>query len=195
MYAKLLFITILITPIYSSGGYDIGTANGKGVFKLDLTWNPFDLIDFGQNYFVLSYGITNKFDIHGYFSSNKDNYRTYYLGLFYQFYKNEKLDLATSFGIRRNLNSNKSQLFAPQLLYTYRLNSKFSLGGSFVNIIDKNKKYNDVSLDLGLYYKLNYESKYVENISIGISAFHPITWTPSTGDYFVPTYSVDISFK
>ena len=78
---------------------------------------------------------------------------------------------------------------------TYRLNSKFSLGGSFVNIIDQNKKYDEVSLDFGLYYKLNYESKYVENISIGISAFHPISWSPSTGDYFVPTYSVDISFK
>ena len=59
MYAKLLFITILITPIYSSGGYDIGTSNGKGVLKLDLTWNPFDLIDFGRfsiDFAVLSNG-------------------------------------------------------------------------------------------------------------------------------------------
>ena len=117
---KIIIIVLLLSSprVWCSGGFDNGTATGKGIFQLDLTWNPFKITDFGQSYAVVSYGITNKFDIHGYISQHTDNYKTWYGGFFYQFLKTKKIDLATSIGIRRRFDKGWTHLFYPQLLYT-----------------------------------------------------------------------------
>ena len=194
MLKKLIYIFLFISLLFGSGGYDNGTATGKGRFKFDLTWNPFNKINFGQSYVVGSYGITDKFDFHGYISTNKNNYSTYYLGLFYQFYNNNNIHLATAFGIRKKINGKLNDVFLPQLLYTIPLSKKIDLGGSIVNVYNLNDSLNKgTAIDIGLYYKFNYETKYIQNISLGISAFHPVTW--SSKRFFVPTYSVDLHFK
>ena len=74
-YSKLLkfFLYLLVsfyfhtTILNASGGYDNGTATGKGKLGLDLTWNPFNYFPQGQSYIVLSYGFTDKFDFHSYY--------------------------------------------------------------------------------------------------------------------------------
>ena len=75
--------------LIASGAYDNGTATGKGKLSLDLTWNPFDYFPEGQSYIVLGYGISNKFDIHGYYSDPANGPGNYYIGLFYQFFNND----------------------------------------------------------------------------------------------------------
>jgi hypothetical protein len=199
-------ILLLLLPIclIASGGYDNGTATGKGQFQIDLTWNPFDRIDFGQTYMVMSYGLSHRFDIHGYISHHTGGYQTWYGGVFYQFIKTQRVDLATAVGIRRRFNKNWTHLFAPQLLYTIHLNDRLNLGGSVVNIMkslsdkstrDKDKKLSKlgVAVDVGVYYRLKYKSQKIESVSIGIGGFHPATWKPDT--YFLPTYSIDIKFR
>ena len=97
----IIIIAFLLMPccIWGSGGYDNGTATGKGKFQLDLTWNPFDNIKWGQTYAVMSYGITNRLDVHGYISHHVENYQTWYGGIFYQFIDTKRLDIATAIGI------------------------------------------------------------------------------------------------
>ena len=193
---KLLFLFILLAPLSAneSGAYDNGTAAGKGKLNLDFTLNPLNIISYGQSYAVVSYGLTDKFDIHGYFSKHTGNYSTWYAGLFYQFFKRKKVDLATAIGIRKRFNKKWNHYFLPQLLYTYRINEKFFWGGSIVNVIQE-KQINDskVALDIGLFYNFKYQSKRIENISFGFSAFHPATWKPKT--YFLPTYSINIKIR
>jgi hypothetical protein len=192
-------ILLLLLPICltASGGYDNGTATGKGQFQIDLTWNPFDWIDFGQTYIVMSYGLTHRLDVHGYFSHHTGGYQTWYGGIFYQFLKTKKLDLATAVGIRRRFDQNWTHIFAPQLLYTLRGSDRISVGGSWVKI--KGEKIKDkpenigTAVDVGVFYKLKYESNRIESVSIGVGGFHPATWKPET--YFIPTYSVDIKFR
>ena len=64
-----LFIGVFVIFYYStsiviaSGGYDNGTATGKGKLGLDLTWNPFNYFPDGQSYIVASYGFSEKFDM------------------------------------------------------------------------------------------------------------------------------------
>ena len=96
-----LFVIFHFSPsiVIASGGYDNGTATGKGRLGLDLTWNPFNYFPEGQSYIVASYGFSEKFDIHGYYSIPASGSDNYYLGLFYQFHKNKYLDLATAIGI------------------------------------------------------------------------------------------------
>ncbi|SVD66626.1 uncharacterized protein METZ01_LOCUS419480, partial [marine metagenome] len=75
-YRRLFYLIIIAivcshwsaTILSASGGYDNGTATGKGKVGLDLTWNPFNYFPEGQSYIVLSYGFTDKFDFHSYFS-------------------------------------------------------------------------------------------------------------------------------
>jgi len=189
-------IFLLFLPIFliASGGYDNGTATGKGQFQLDLTWNPFDQLDFGQSYVVMSYGLTHRLDIHGYISHHTEGYETWYGGIFYQFLKTKKIDLATAVGIRRKFNEKLIHVFAPQLLYTIRLNDNLYLGGSFVIVNNQNPEDRfGIAVDVGAFYRLKYETKRIESISIGISGFHPATWKPDT--YFLPTYSINIKFK
>ena len=199
-------IILLLLPIclIASGGYDNGTATGKGQFQIDLTWNPFNQIHFGQTYIVMSYGLSHRLDIHGYISHHTGGYQTWYGGFFYQFLKTQKLDLATAVGVRRRFDENWTHIFAPQLLYTIHLNDRLNLGGSVVNIMeslsDKSRRDRDkrlsklgVAVDVGVFYRLKYKSQKIESVSIGIGGFHPATWKPDT--YFLPTYSIDIKFR
>ena len=189
---SLYFLSIIFAA--ESGGFDNGTSTGKGKFQLDLTWNPFDKYEFGQSYAVISYGINDNFDIHGYISEHPENYNTYYIGLFYQFYRSEKLDLSTAIGIRKKTDEKWNHMFFPQLLYTRIINKKFYIGGSFVNIYDYDSKFDyGLALDVALFYRLNIKSSFINNISIGLGGFHPTTWEPKT--FFLPTYSIDIKFK
>ena len=89
---KLISLSLFCSILFASGGFDNGTATGRGRFKFDLTWNPFDKIDFGQTYCVFSYGITDRFDFHGYFSRHPGPFYTWYAGGFFQFHKSKKID-------------------------------------------------------------------------------------------------------
>ena len=204
MTSKLISSILFFTVIFGSGGFDNGTATGKGKFQIDLTWNPFDRIDFGQTYIVMSYGLTHRFDIHGYISHHTGGYQSWYGGVFYQFLNTKNIDLATAVGVRRRFDENWTHIFAPQLLYTIHLNDRLNLGGSVVNIMeslsdkstrDRDKRLNKLGMavDVGLFYRLKYKSQKIESVSIGIGGFHPATWKPNT--YFLPTYSIDIKFR
>ena len=85
-HGKLICLLLFFSVLFGSGGFDNGTATGRGKLQLDLTWNPFDKIEFGQTYVIGSYGITDRFDFHGYISRHPEHYYTWYGGLFYQFY-------------------------------------------------------------------------------------------------------------
>ena len=183
--------------LWASGGYDHGTATGKGKLELDLTWNPQDRIKHGQTYAVISYGITDRLDLHGYVAHHQGGFETWYTGIFYQFLDRKSLDLATAVGIRRRFDKNWTHLFFPQLLYTIYASENIYLGGSLVNLMDdmvwKNGKSMGVTIDFALFFKIQYQSKLVESIAVGFGGFHPVTYKPDS--YFLPTYSIDIKFK
>ena len=183
----------------ASGGYDNGTATGKGKVGLDLTWNPLDYFPKGQSYIILSYGFTNKFDIHGYYSIPASGSDNYYLGFFYQFFGNKYLDLATAIGIRQYRPKSDRHLFAPQLLYTLYPFGNLRIGGSLVALRDIDKKYTLIgtTVDLALIIPiLNSDLKIdgIYSIDFCIGVFRPVLWKPERG-YWHPTYSIDFTFK
>jgi len=197
-----LFIGIFVIFYYStsiviaSGGYDNGTANGKGKLGLDLTWNPFNYFPEGQSYIVASYGFSEKFDIHGYYSIPVSGSDNYYLGLFYQFYKNKYMDLATAVGVRQYRPKSHRHLFAPQLLYTLYVFNGLRFGGSLVAIrdIDKNNELIRTTVDIALIiplFKSRSVNSKVNSIDFCIGAFKPVLWAPFKGGWH-PTYSFDI---
>ena len=194
-HGKLICLLLFFSVLFGSGGFDNGTATGRGKFQFDLTWNPFDKIESGQTYGVVSYGITNRFDLHAYISRHNGPFYTWYGGLFYQFYKSNKIDLSTAVGIRKRFDETWTHIFAPQLLYTIHLNDKLYLGGSFVKVKkQKLKKPYGVAVDVSLSYRLKYQSKKIESISISVGGFHPTT-QKKPDQYFLPTYSIDIKLK
>ena len=93
---------------------------------------------YGQNYAVLSYGLGHKLDIVSYYSSHKNGTQSQYLGLLYQFFESQKLDLATAVGLRHQ-NDGKWDIFAPQILYNFKLSKDYSFGGSLVSVIELDK--------------------------------------------------------
>ena len=191
---KLISFLLLFTLIFGSGGFDTGTSTGKGKFKIDLTWNPFNKIVFGQTYAVMSYGLSDRFDIHGYLSKHHDPFYTYYAGIFYQFYNSDKLDLATAIGARKRSDKTWTHFFTPQILYTINIAQNIFIGGSFVDVRDSNKKSKiGMAIDLSLFYNIGIETKHIESVSIGMGGFHPAE--KSNGAFFLPTYSIDIKFK
>jgi len=194
MLRGIILQIILVSSIFGSGGFDNGTATGKGKFQLDLTWNPFNKFKNGQSYGVFSYGFTDNIDIHGYISKHPEHYITYYSGIFYQFYKSKNADLATAIGIRRRLDANWTDVFLPQLLYTFHINQRIKIGGSIVNVISQDSKIsNRFSTDISISYKTKFESATIESISVGVGGFRPATWNPN--QLLLPTYSIDIKFK
>ena len=189
---KYLFIFLPVL-LLSSSAYDKGTSAGKGKWDISLTWNPFQYFDQGQSYVVLGYGITDKIDIHGYYSNTHRGKNNFYLGVLYQFVDLPRLDLSTAFGLRRYINDPKAHLFAPQLLFTINLNSKISIGGSFVDIRDTSFNSRDgTATDIFLMIDLYENDNYKINLSGG--AFNPVLWKPRNGDWY-PTYSLDIKIK
>ena len=194
-HQKLICLLLFYSVLFGSGGFDNGTATGKGKFQLDLTWNPFDNIKYGQTYGILSYGITDNFDFHGYFSRHSEPYYTWYFGLFYQFFKSDKIHLATATGIRKRVDKEWTHIFSPQLLFTTIITDKLTLGGSIVNVYDYDSKNNiGVAVDLALGYKINVKSKKIDSITINIGGFHPVTHD-ELKTYFLPTYSIDFRFN
>ena len=191
---KLICLLLFFSVLFGSGGFDNGTAVGRGKFQFDLTWNPFDRIQFGQTYGVVSYGITDQFNLHGYISRHPGPYFSWYGGLFYQFYKSDKIDLATAVGIRKKIDETWTHIFSPQLLYTVKIIESISIGGSIVNVYNYNSKENyGLTFDIALAYNIPIQSEKIESISINFGGFHPATWTPDT--FFLPTYSIDFKFK
>ena len=197
---KFLFIfSLAVVPLYPSGGYDHGTSTGKGLLELDFTWNPFNMLEQGQSYVVLGYGLTNRFDIHGYYSIHTEGFHTYYAGLFYQFLRSEKIDLATAAGTRINGANKNSDLFFPQFLYTIKLKNGYSVGGSFVNIMGNvNQTVGSMlTLDVAFFIPL---SRYlslpdtIKDLKLGVGLFNPVTNSEVGPGQFIPTYSIDIKF-
>ena len=192
------FLVLLFCSLYASGGYDNGTAIGKGNIGIDLTWNPFNYWEQGQSYAVISYGINQKLDIHGYYSIPVKGSENYYIGGFYQFFNHRYLDLATAIGIRSYLSNSEKHIFFPQLLYTIYMVNNLKLGGSIVNIREINENYNIIgtTADIALIIPL-YNSKkingIIESIDFTIGAFRPILWKPIRGLWH-PTYSFDFKF-
>jgi hypothetical protein len=191
---NLISFSLYFSVLFGSGGFDNGTATGKGKFQLDLTWNPYNKIKFGQTYGVISYGLTDKIDFHGYISKDSKNYYTWYSGVFYQFYKSDKIDLATAIGFRKQFNESWTHIFSPQLLYTIKIVENMSISGSLVNVYNYSKKNNyGLAFDLGLNYTIPVKSKIIESVSINIGGFHPAVSSQNT--FFLPAYSIDFKFK
>ena len=203
-FIKLFYIVLLsfyfcTTFVNASGGYDNGTATGKGKLGLDLTWNPFNYFPEGQSYIVASYGFSEKFDIHGYYSIPASGSDNYYLGLFYQFHKNKYMDLATAVGVRQYRPKSHRHLFAPQLLYTLYVFKSLRIGGSLVSLrnIDQYNKPLGTTVEVALIlplFKSNLENSKVDNIDFCIGAFKPVLWKPNQQDWH-STYSIDIKFN
>ncbi len=164
---------MLSEKVLASGAYDKGTATGKGRFEISITINPYGLIPYGQNYSVMSYGLNEKMDLVGYYSSHQNGTESQYLGVLYQFYKSKNLDLATAIGMRYQ-DSGINDLFAPQLLYNYHLNQNYSIGGSIVKVFQQNS-LNDkgTAIDITLYRNIDnfiFNDK-IKNIYIGLGIF------------------------
>ena len=203
-----IFVILVICNNYAtgSGAYDNGSSVGQGKLELDLTWNPFNYFDHGQNYVVAGYGITNRIDLHGYFCDHgkyKDGVNSYYFGLFYQFLDTKYLDLATAIGKRKMMDLNYSHIFFPQLLYNVKLAKGFTIGGSIVNVrkLDKfiftKSNNNWLAFDTGLFIpfkKFIKESSSIEDLKLGIGLFKTGIKN-NKSSRFLPTYSIDIKFK
>jgi hypothetical protein len=196
----LIIVFLTVVPLLPSGGYDHGTSTGKGLLELDFTWNPFNIFDQGQSYVVLGYGLTDRLDLHGYYSIHTEGFHTYYTGLFYQFLRSEKIDLATAVGMRRNKSNKYNDLFFPQFLYTIKLKNGYSIGGSFVNLIDQvDQSVESMSLviDVAFFIPL---TRYlplpdtVKDLKLGVGLFNPVTNSTIDPRKFIPTYSIDIKF-
>ena len=196
----LLLILISVVPIFSSGGYDHGTSTGRGQLELDFTWNPFNLIKSGESYIVINYGLTDRLDFHGYFTDHIDNRNNYYYGLFYQFADTKYLDLSTAIGIRQYTERETKDLFFPQLLYNIKFYKDLTVGGAFVNILrNTNNKLQShkTDFDIALYVPLSYVvelPKYVPEIKIALG-LHKRNIFGSDHGNFLPTYSIDVTFK
>jgi len=177
----------------ASGGYDHGTAAGKGNWDISLTWNPFNYFEQGQSYVVLGYGLTKRLDIHGYYSLMSNGSDNYYGGLSYQFLDTPFLDLSTAVGMRAYTDNRDLHLFMPQLLYTVKLSKRIHVGGSFVDIrSQKLETSKGIASDVFLMLNIYENKKYKIDITAG--GFNPVLWEPEDGDWF-PTYSFDIKIK
>ena len=198
VYTFFYSLIVSSNMVYASGAYDKGTAAGKGNFELNLTINPFNLVSYGQNYAVLSYGIHDRVDIVSYYSMHKNRTQSYYFGGFYQFLKYKNLDLGTGIGIRKTI-GNGNNLFLPQLLYNIKLSNNFTIGGSFVHVLDIKEKLKNkgFTIDVTLYAPLttlkNISPKIIEAY-IGIGIFKN-TGTDLSKDNLYLQYSVDMIFN
>ena len=191
MKSKLIYFFFFNTFLFASGGYDNGSSAGKGLFDFSLTINPFNYFDNGQSYIIIGYGINDQIDFQTYYSylhNGKDNY---YFGALYQFYESNRLDLSTAIGIRKYTNETKSNFFIPQLLYNLKINNRLSIGGSFVNIREKNKNLG-VAKDIFMMFDFYENNEYKLGFTFG--GFNPVLWEPDFGEWY-PTYSFEVKIK
>ena len=199
LISNITLLSIIISfSLYASGGYDNGTSIGKGNLGIDLTWNPFNYWKQGQTYAVISYGLTQKLDIHSYYSKPVSSSDNYYLGVYYQFINYKYLDMATAIGIRKYLLKSNTHLFFPQILYTIYSYNDFRIGGSIVNIIDikdRNKIIGsalDIALIIPIINSIDNKNR-IKSIDLTIGGFRPALWKPDNGNWH-PTYSIDMKF-
>jgi len=196
---KLKYITLLLPfALLASGAYDHGTAAGKNNLELDFTLNPFKYFDQGQSYVVFGYGLSNRLNLHGYYSIPQKGSDNYYLGIFYQFLDTKRLDLATAAGIRKYVENNTTHVFAPQLLYTVKLGKGYRIGGSLVDIRSQNlEARKGTAVDVGLYIpiiKRIETNRLIQEVGLVAGAFRPVLWKPKWGEWY-PTYSVDVKLS
>ena len=193
--------TIMILAIFSgkvlaSGAYDKGSSTGKGRFEFSVTINPLGVVPYGQNYVVFSYGLGNRFDVVGYYSSHKNGTQSQYIGSLYQFFESEKLDLATAIGFRHK-NSGKWDIFSPQILYNYKLTKNYSFGGSLVKVIELDKMEDKGNaLDITLYKNINNifsRSQKIKDAYFGIGVFKNTEANFENRDLYLH-YSLDLIF-
>ena len=201
-----IFLVLFVSMVLASGGYDHGTATGKGKLQLDLTWNPFNIFENGQSYVVFGYGITNKIDLHGYYADHGNYHNgvnSYYYGIFYQFLDSKYLDLATALGKRKMMDLKYSHIFFPQILYNIKLGKDFTIGGSLVSVGTESeslfaKKENKwLTFDIALFIPITRyipKTKIIEEIKVGIGTFNNRLYKKNPLIY-LPTYSIDIKFN
>jgi len=190
---KLIPLFLFFTVLFASGGYDHGTSAGKGNWDISLTWNPFNYFEQGQSYAVFGYGLTERLDIHGYYSYTHKANDNYYGGFSYQFYKSKFIDLSSAIGVRKFRNEKTTHLFIPQLLYRVILSERIGIGGSFVDIRSQKLETNEgIASDVFLMVKVYENEKYKIDITVG--GFNPVLWEPKSGDWY-PTYSLDLKIK
>ena len=166
---------------HASGSYDNGSPTGYHHLKLDITWNPFDLVPYGQTYVVWGYGLTNRIDFHGYISHAPGEVNQIYYGLKYCFLKSDRVDLSTAIGLRQ-FYLDRTDIFFPQLLYNFHLGSDYLIGGSFVNVqpLSINSGSLGISFDIALSIPLS------PWLRLDVGLFK------STGGQVYPTYSVGL---
>ena len=204
---SIIFFVLFVSMIWASGGYDHGTATGKGKLQLDLTWNPFNIFENGQSYVVFGYGITNRLDIHGYYCDHGNYHNgvdSYYYGLFYQFVDSKYIDFATAIGKRKMMDLDYSHVFFPQILFNIKLGKGYTIGGSSVNIIkgselfSKGQNKSWLTFDIALFIPLTkYFQKInrIEEIKVGIGVFNNQLNEQNNSLLYLPTYSIDIKLN
>ena len=187
-----IIIVLFVSSLSAAGGFDLAKSAGKGNWEFSLTWNPLNIFPQGQSYIIGSYGINNDVDLHFYYSQNNDFGDNYYGGFFYQFIRNDKINISTAIGVRGYLNNSVKHFFLPQLFFSTQLSEKILIGGSAVDIrnISNFERISDKpAVDSYITYNFINTNKIELGISIG--AFHPSLWTPSNGNWH-PTYSLQI---
>ena len=193
MLKRLLLLSYLglSSPfLMASGGYDNGTPAGKGNLDLDLTWNPLDIFEKGQNYVVWGYGLTDKVDFHGYISHETvSSTNQIYCGFMGNFFQNEWLDLSTAYGMRYR--DNEKHSYFPQLLYTFKLPTSYEVAGSVINVYDHSDAENlGLSYDMALRvpFSFSWLPSMIKESKFSLGVFRTAAGTT------YPTYSVDFKF-
>jgi hypothetical protein len=193
---NIIFFIFFIDTSIASGAYDKGTATGRGKNEFSITLNPFGIIPYGQNYAVLSYGLSNKTDIVTYFSSHQDGTKSLYIGGFYQFINSKHIDLASALGLRYTNNKNWD-IFVPQLLYTFKLTNNYSIGGSIVKVIEGDNFIDKGNaIDITFYSPINFLKKLnpiIEEVYFGIGTFKNTSQKIYKDDLYFH-YSIDFIF-
>ena len=189
---KLLFFLLLFLPwgiASASGGYDHGTPAGKGNLDIDITINPENRFENGQTYLVWGYGLTDRLDFHGYVSHEANGTDQYYAGFMYNFYSSDWLDLSTAIGFRSR--ESLTDLFAPQLLYTFKLPRDFDISGSIVHVYNTDDSFSrgttyDISLRIPI--TKSWLPSFIKEAKFAIGAFRNVSGSTN------PTYSIDLKF-
>lgn len=190
IYFKIITLFLFLqTQVFSSGGYDNGSAVGEGNLALDFTLNPGDTVENGQSYITWNYGFTDTIGFHGYLSHEAKGTNQIYYGIKYTFLENNTLDLSTAIGLRHR--ESETHIYLPQLLYTYKLPKNYDIGGSVVYVYDftdSTKLGTTLDIALRIPIHLIWLNKYVSSTKLAIGAFRN-----ASGNIY-PTYSIDVKF-
>jgi hypothetical protein len=189
MKKRYALVFILSNLTYATGGYDNGSPVGEGNLQLDFTLNPGDIVNYGQSYITWNYGLTDKIAFHGYASHEATGTNQVYYGLKYTFFQNDSWDLSTALGFRNR--EGETHIYAPQLLYTYKLPNDYDIGGSILDVYDITDSENlGVTYDIALRipFTFSFLQPYLESTKLALGAFRN-----ASGKTY-PTYSIDVKF-